>query len=283
MSLYCIGDVHGCYDELKQLLKMVDFKPKNDELLFTGDIIGRGPKPLQVVRFIRDLGDKAHVVLGNHDINFISIAKGLNKAKKRDRLDDLLTSPNLKDITDWFIKQPLMYMHPTAPVCMVHAGLAPQWDIPTAKKCAEEMESVLQDKDLCNTFLAHMFCDEPNNWSDTLSGIPKWRYITNVFTRIRFCHNDFSLDFNNKSTPFNALSEGLQPWFSLREKQFDIYNRYTIVFGHWAALCGQCSYPHAKALDTGCVWGGRLTMWCVDTDTIYSVPSQSKLVPNMKL
>lgn len=283
MSLYCIGDVHGCYDELKQLLKLVDFDPKEDELIFTGDIIGRGPKPLQVVKFIRNLGERAHFVLGNHDLNFVAVARGFNKAKKRDQLDSLLQAPNLNEITDWFCQQPLMYMHPTAPVCVVHAGLDPQWDISLARKCAEEMEAILQDRVMCDTFLAHMYSDEPNFWSNDLTGIPRWRYITNVFTRIRFCHNDLSLDFCNKNTPAVAINDGLQPWFDLRKKPFDINNRYTIVFGHWAALSGQCNYPHAKALDTGCIWGGRLTMWCVETDTIYSVPSLSKLSPGSKL
>lgn len=277
MAIYCIGDVHGCYNELKQLLKLAEFDSKHDELLFTGDIIGRGPKPLQVIQFIRDLGPRAHVVLGNHDLNFIAIARGLNKAKKRDMLDSVLSSSNLSEIVDWFCKQPLMYMHPTASICLVHAGLAPQWDIETALKCAKEVEEVISNPAMLDTYLAHMYSDQPNIWSTDLSGIPRWRFITNVFTRIRFCHPDQSLDFLNKNTPESAKNENLYPWFDMRyNKPFDKNNRYTVVFGHWAALSGKCTYPHVKALDTGCVWGGSLTMWCYDTDTLYSVKSQFK-------
>lgn len=273
MALYCIGDVHGCYAELKKLLKLIDFNAKKDELLFTGDLVGRGPNPLEVVKLVISLGDRAHVVLGNHDLNFISIALGLKKAKKRDSLDSLLANKELDNILNWFLNQPLMYIHPQAPICLVHAGISPQWDIPLAYKCAQEVEAVLKNREEAINFLKNMYSDKPNLWSEELTGLDRWRYITNAFTRIRFCYPDLSLEFNQKSTPSDGLKECLYPWFELRTTPFDSHNRATIVFGHWAALSGECSCPYAKNLDTGCVWGKTLTSWCFDTDSIYSVPS----------
>jgi bis(5'-nucleosyl)-tetraphosphatase (symmetrical) len=277
MALYCIGDVHGCYSELKKLLKLVNFKPKKDELLFTGDLIGRGPNSLEVINFIMDLEDCAHVVLGNHDLNFLCIALGFKKAKKKDCLDSLLKANNLDNIVNWYLKQPLMYLHPTAPICLVHAGISPQWNLKQAFELAHEVESVLQNPKKSHLFLKELFGDKPNLWSDNLKGNNRLRYITNVFTRIRFCHSDLSLDFEQKSTPAEGAIEGLYPWYELRNKPFELNNRYTLIFGHWAALGGECSHPYAKNLDTGCVWGQRLTMWCFDTDTIYSVPSSNKI------
>ncbi len=280
MSIYCIGDIHACYDEFRELLKLMEFNPANDELLLTGDIIGRGPKPLETVRYLMKLGDKAHFVLGNHDLNFLAVAKGFNKAKKRDMLDSLLKASDLKEIVSWFSKAPLMYIRKDVPLCLVHAGISPQWDLKKAISLAQEVEEIFKDTLTFDTFLRHMYSDEPNIWSEDLSGIPRWRFITNVFTRIRFCHTDLSLDFENKSTPENASNSGLYPWFDLRKTPLDKGNRYTIVFGHWAALSGKCIYSHAKALDTGCVWGKRLTGWCFDTDTMYSVKSNSGISMN---
>ena len=278
MSIYCIGDVHGCYDELQELLKLVSFDPKKDELIFTGDILGRGPKPLQVIQFIRQLGNKAHCVLGNHDLNFLAICRKLNKAKKRDQLEQLLKSEKLDEIINWFFSLPLMYSHPTENLCVVHAGIAPQWSINDAQKYAKEVEHLLRDHQTQDFFLMHMYSNEPPKWDDSLTGIPRWRFITNVFTRIRFCDKNYNLDFLNKSSPEEAKKDNLYPWYEMRPNvKFDEDEKFTLVFGHWASLGGKCTHPNARALDTGCIWGNKLTMWCYDTKKFYSVKSKIKI------
>lgn len=278
MAVYCIGDVHACHDELRALLEVMDFNPENDELIFTGDLIGRGPQPLQTLRFIKNLGERAHTVLGNHDLNLLAVIYGHNQPRKKDNLDEILKSKELNKITDWLRTKPLLYLHPQHPICTVHAGISPQWNIADAIRCADEMNAVIRDDSVFDSFLAGMYSDEPDSWSEDLTGIDRWRYITNVFTRIRLCRSDRTLDLKNKNSPEEARDEGLLPWFDmLGHNALTSDRNYTLVFGHWAALTGKCLHPKIKSLDTGCVWGNRLTRWCYDTDTLYSVPS---LLPN---
>lgn len=271
MAVYCIGDIHGCYDEFRHLLEEMAFNPACDELLLTGDIIGRGPKPLDTVRFIRDLGDRATFVLGNHDMNFLAIAYGFKEPKRKDLLQDLLSSPDLEDIAEWFSRAPLVFRHPRVPVCLVHAGIIPEWSIEDALAMSREAEETLRQPVTRSRFLQRMFADTPDRWDPELAGTDRIRFFVNVFTRIRLCRPDGSLDFKNKNSPEEAAQEGLRPWFELRKPASA--DAVSLVFGHWAALAGKCYIPGIKALDTGCVWGGRLTGWRCDTDTFYSVPS----------
>ncbi len=277
MATYCIGDVHGCADELQELLKLIKFNKENDELIFTGDIIGRGPKTLEVVQFVRELGNKAHMVLGNHEINFLAIAHGAQKAKKRDLLDKIISSQKFNEIVAWFSEQPLLYKHPTKPIYVVHAGIMPEWDLTQAYNLSQEMHKIFTDTLTFKTFLAHMYSDQPDKWSEELTGIPRWRFLVNAFTRLRFCRADNSIDLENKSSPSEAVKQNLFSWFEKRTKPLD-NNNSILIFGHWAALMGQCNLPNIKALDTGCIWGGRLTAWCYETNTFYSVPSKQNLL-----
>jgi bis(5'-nucleosyl)-tetraphosphatase (symmetrical) len=275
MSVYCIGDVHACLKELRELLNVMEFSPQDDELIFTGDIIGRGPEPLDTIHFIQDLGDRAHMVLGNHDLNLLAVVYGYHEPKKKDKLDSILTAPDLKEITNWFRKQPLLYINQEYSVCTVHAGITPQWNITTAVACAREMEQVIQDDLIFPQFLQRMYDDRPSLWSEDLKEFDRWRFITNVFTRIRLCYTDKSLNLSNKNSPEEAAGEGLVPWYTLLTPgALDGDKKYRLVFGHWAALTGKCNYPGIKSLDTGCVWGNKLTAWCCDTDIMYSVPSR---------
>ena len=271
MAVYCIGDIHGCYDEFRHLLREMAFNPAGDELLLTGDIIGRGPKPLDTVRFIRDLGDRATFVLGNHDLNFLAIAYGFKEPKRKDLLQDLLSSPDLEDIAEWFSSAPLVFRHPRIPVCLVHAGIIPEWDIDTALAMSREVEQTLRQPVSRSRFLQRMFADTPDRWDPGLAGIDRIRFMVNVFTRIRLCRPDGSLDFKNKNSPEEAAGEGLRPWFEFRRPA--PADSCVLVFGHWAGLAGKCHILGIKALDIGCVLGGRLTGWRCDTDAFYSVPS----------
>ncbi len=266
MATYFVGDVQGCNDELQQLLTLAQFDPRNDELWLTGDLVARGPKSLEVLRFVRELGDRATTVLGNHDLNLLAVAAGHAHPKKKDKTEYILTAPDCDELMNWLRTRPIMAEHPVLPVMMTHAGLSPQWDLATARHCAREIEMLLSS-DQGNWLLGHMYGEEPSHWDHRLTGLPRWRYIINSFTRMRFCRTDGSLEFKCKEAPEDKPAQ-LAPWFEVRQAATDEPH---LVFGHWAALMGKCPLPTIKALDTGCVWGNQLTLWRWEDNAMFSL------------
>lgn len=266
MATYFVGDVQGCYDELKQLLEIAAFNPQQDELWLTGDLVARGPKSLETLRFVYSLGDRATTVLGNHDLNLLAVATGAFPAKKKDKTENILVAPDRYELISWLRTRPIMAEHPTLPIMMTHAGLSPEWDLKTARNCARELEALLAS-DQGSWLLRHMYGEDPSHWDKRLKGLPRWRYIINSFTRMRYCRPDGTLEFKCKSSP-SEHPTGLQPWFEVRKRDT---NEPHLVFGHWAALMGKCPLPSIKALDTGCVWGNQLTLWRWEDNAMYSL------------
>lgn len=250
MAIYAIGDIQGCYDELRQLLDKIDFNEHDDQLWFTGDLVNRGPKSLQTLRFVKGLGDAAITVLGNHDLHLLATAHKLRKHKK-DTLTQVLEAPDKDELLTWLRHLPLF--HHNDEFCLVHAGLPPQWDFKKTKKMARKAEKVLQGNEY-GAFFDKMYGDKPNIWSSELKGINKIRFIINCFTRIRFCDRFGRLDFANNGKVGSQPSH-LMPWFTVPErKSMDM----RIIFGHWSAL-GYYQNNNCYAIDTGCLWGGELT------------------------
>lgn len=266
MALYCVGDIQGCYDELRRLLDMAAFDPAQDELWLTGDLVARGPKSLDVLRFVQGLGAQATTVLGNHDLHLLATAAGYAKPKKKDKVEAVLNAPDAGQLLDWLRHQPLLAEHPRVALAMCHAGLSPQWDMETARRCAREVEALLRS-DQGNWLLCHMYANDPAHWDERLTGLPRWRYIINAFTRMRFCLPDGSLDFHSKVSP-QQPHPGLIPWF---EQRPSASHEPELVFGHWAALMGHCDRPRILALDTGCVWGNQLTLWRYDDRAMFAL------------
>ena len=143
MSIYAIGDLQGCLTPLQSLLDQINFDPTKDQLWFAGDLVNRGPQSLPTLQFIMQLGDRARVVLGNHDLHFLAVAAGYAKHSEDDHLDALLNDAHLSEYTDWIRKQALLHHDPDTGFTMIHAGLAPQWDLLQAQACAAELEQVL--------------------------------------------------------------------------------------------------------------------------------------------
>ena len=266
MATYFVGDVQGCHTELQQLLDLAQFDAQQDELWLTGDLVARGPQSLDVLRFVYSLGDRATTVLGNHDLNLLAVAAGHAHPKKKDKTENILTAPDRHELMSWLQNRPIMAEHPTLPVIMTHAGLSPQWDLATARHCAREVETLLRS-DQGAWLLGHMYGEEPSHWDPRLTGLPRWRYIINSFTRMRFCRNDGSLEFKCKESPADKPAQ-LAPWFEVRKADTDEPH---LVFGHWAALMGKCPLPKIKALDTGCVWGNQLTLWRWEDNAMFSL------------
>jgi len=256
MSTYLIGDVHGCLVELKALLAQVNFDPLQDCLWLTGDLVARGPDSLDVLRFVKGLGDSVRIVLGNHDLHLLAVFAGISFNKPKDKISPLLAAEDADELINWLRRQPVLQVDEELKIVMAHAGISPQWDIDTAKLCAREVEAVLSS-DSYPLFLDAMYGDMPNNWSPELSGLPRLRFSTNVLTRMRYCFPNGQLDMICKDSPENA-PRPLKPWFDLPSQ---IVNAgYSIIFGHWASLEGKGTPEAIYGLDTGCCWGGDLTM-----------------------
>jgi bis(5'-nucleosyl)-tetraphosphatase (symmetrical) len=254
MSIYAIGDVQGCYDQLQRLLELIDFDPAKDRLWFAGDLVNRGPNSLEVLRFVKGLGNRAVAVLGNHDLHLLAIAHGVEKHQdKNHSLDPILNAPDRDELIDWLQHRPLMFQHKKRDFNLVHAGLPPQWDISTALKLASEVEHVLQEDDAYH-FFQHMYGNHPDRWDPFLQGMERLRFITNCFTRLRYCDAKGALMLKDKGAP-GSQQPGSIPWFELpnRASQHD-----RILFGHWSTL-GYHNSNNVWALDSGCLWGGQLT------------------------
>ncbi|MDS4019161.1 MAG: symmetrical bis(5'-nucleosyl)-tetraphosphatase [Candidatus Competibacter sp.] len=269
MAVYAIGDVQGCHDPLRRLLDLLRFDPTVDTLWLVGDLVNRGPHSVEVLRLVRELGDRAVAVLGNHDLTLLAVAAGQVKPKRKDTFHTILDAPDRAELLDWLRRRPLLHHDPTLGFTMVHAGLPPQWDLALAHRCAAEVEATLRGP-RCEQFLERMFGGEPRRWRDDLVGYDRLRFTVNALTRMRFCTADGTLSFSEKGPP-GSQEPGLLPWFSVpRRRNADLH----IVFGHWAAL-GYYRAPGIYALDSGCVWGNRLTAIRLDEPggPVRSVPA----------
>ena len=273
MSAYAIGDIQGCYYELQKLLNEINFDEKNDQLWFVGDLINRGPKSLQTIRFVKSLGDKAKVVLGNHDLHLLAVSKNIRPLSKKDTMKEILTADDIHELINWIKSRPLLITDNNLGFTMVHAGLAPQWTLENAKNLARECELILQSEKI-NDFLTLMYGDKPNIWSESLEGCDKQRFIINCLTRIRFCNSDGKLNLDTKVAP-GMQKKSLIPWYALpNRKTLD----EKIIFGHWSTiyLGNEKNFKkyNVYPIDTGCLWGGQLTAMRLEDEKIFSVPSE---------
>jgi bis(5'-nucleosyl)-tetraphosphatase (symmetrical) len=259
MAVYAIGDIQGCFDELQSLLELIHFSPQQDHLWFAGDLVNRGPKSLETLRFIKGLGKHAVSVLGNHDLHLIAAAHGHPIKSDDHTLDAILNAPDRDELIDWLRQQPLLHHDAALGYTMIHAGLPPQWDLKLARQCAQEVETMLRSNNIAN-FIEHMYGNKPRRWSDELSGWKRLRFTVNCLTRLRFCDDEGRLEFKYKGTPGSQPAEFL-PWFEIPERNSKDLN---IVFGHWSTL-GKRDDPGVFPLDTACLWGGELTALRLDT------------------
>ncbi|NOZ11132.1 MAG: symmetrical bis(5'-nucleosyl)-tetraphosphatase [Gammaproteobacteria bacterium] len=259
MTVYAVGDVQGDYAALLTLFDRIDFDASRDQVWFTGDLVNRGPASLEVLRFVRDLGDSAVTVLGNHDLHLLAIAHGVRSLKSRDTVKDVLDAPDRDVLLTWLRQRPLMVHDLETGYAMVHAGLLPQWQITEAMELAAEVGVLLKGPDY-PVLLANMYGDSPDCWDPQLEGWDRLRVIINTFTRLRFCDPDGRL-FLQYNGPPGSQPDGLLPWFKLRRGSPGPHSTdTTIVFGHWSALGLHCE-DGVLGLDSGCIWGGHLTAY----------------------
>ncbi len=260
MPRYAIGDIQGCGDELKALLKRCNYSADRDEIWFVGDLVNRGPQSLETLRFVRALGANATVVLGNHDLHLLALAfASRRKVKEGDTLDEVLAAPDRDQLLEWLLGRPLAVYDEPRGDFLVHAGLVPEWTPRVAAKLAREVEAVLRDD--ARTLFDAMYGNKPDKWSDSLRGMERLRFVINAFTRMRYCRRDGTVDLKMKGAPGQQPADFL-PWFDVPERAS---REVRVICGHWSTL-GFRKRRDLLALDTGCVWGGALTAVNLDVE-----------------
>jgi bis(5'-nucleosyl)-tetraphosphatase (symmetrical) len=275
MATWAIGDLHGCLDEYQRLLEAIGFDPVHDRLWFVGDLVNRGPDSLACLRAVRELGDRAVCVPGNHDLHLLARAAGERPRKQKDRFDDVLAAPDRAELLDWLRFRPLLHHDAGLGFTLVHAGLHPHWDLATARKLAREVEAELRRDDYERLF-DYMYGDEPAQWSPALRGEQRIRFAINVFTRLRYCTPAGRLDLDPSGPP-GSQPAGLLPWYDVPGRaNADL----RIVFGHWSQL-GFARSNGAWCIDAGCLWGGHLTALRLDDEAheVVQVPCEMRMTP----
>lgn len=251
-DVWVIGDVQGCTAPLRALLDHPELSAPDTELWFAGDLVNRGPDSLGALRLIKSLGTRARAILGNHDLHLLAVAAGVRKRGKSDTLDDILNAPDAAELLDWVRALPLLIRGQGH--IMVHAGILPVWTLEQAQALAGEIQSALRGPDWRNA-MNDLYGEEPLIWDDALQGAARMRVIVNALTRMRVCHSeDGRMEFHYKGELADAPA-GLVPWFELPARRD---RNIPVVFGHWSAL-GLNIGADTICLDTGCVWGRRLT------------------------
>lgn len=268
MSTYAVGDIQGCLAPLKALLADVRFDPKKDHLWCAGDLVNRGPDSLDTLRFLQSLGTSVTCVLGNHDLHLLALAYATKPRRIDASLTALLNAPDKDQLLNWLCQWPLFYHDSELDFSMVHAGIPPQWSTAQCIEYSREVEQHIQSSSAQRTlFLDNLYGDFPTQWNNKLQGFDRLRLIVNYFTRMRFCDANGTLELQTKNSPQDAPS-GFSPWFSFKRNNM----KSGLIFGHWAALEGRTKkHQYDKndtqlfALDTGCVWGGHLTLLNLET------------------
>lgn len=271
MNTYAIGDLQGCHTPLLRLLDAIRFDPGQDRLWFVGDLVNRGPDSLDVLRFVKGLGASAVSVLGNHDLHLLAVAEGLGRPHRGDTLDAVLAAPDRDELLHWLRHRPLAWRD--GEFLLVHAGVLPQWSVSDVLRLAAEAEAALSAADY-RLFLARMYGNEPRAWDESLTGIERLRVIVNALTRLRYCSALGEMEFHHKGAP-GTQAPGWLPWFDVPHRKS---RDATVIIGHWSTL-GLVHRQDLIALDTGCLWGGKLTAVRLADRQVFQVPCPQARAP----
>ena len=268
---YVIGDVQGCFEALKALLKTIQFDPDQDFIWFAGDLVARGENSLGALRFIKKLVERnaAATVLGNHDLTLLAAARGIKAIKDKDNIRDVIDAIDSDDLIDWLRKQPLC-VFPNATTVLTHAGIPTNWTAEQTAALAAEVEAVIaaDDFDVVDAFLKEMYGKEPTLWSDELTGHARLRCIVNYLTRMRLTDSAGRLEFSFKDSLNDPMPEGFKPWFEFASQAAQTHK---VVFGHWAALQGKTISDSIQNVDGGCVWGHQLMAYRLEDEALFAV------------
>jgi len=260
--VWAIGDIQGCYVSLKRLLKKINFDPEIDTLWIAGDLVNRGEQSLEVLEYLYSIRESIVVVLGNHDISLIAAYYQIKKSNPS--IDPILKSDNSDILIDWLRKQKFLHVDYRLGYCMTHAGISPEFDLGMAIEYAKRAERELQG-DHVSSWLKKILKSSTERFDRNASSMDIDRYIVSSFTRMRYCHKNHKLDFEQKGSPSDMLKDkGLIPWFECPQRR---EVELKIIFGHWSTLGLHCD-NNVLALDTGCLWGRELTAARIDSKKV---------------
>ena len=268
---YVIGDVQGCFEALKALLKEIQFDAEQDFIWFAGDLVARGENSIAALRFIKKLAEQgaAATVLGNHDLTLLAYARGIKPVKEKDNVRDVIDAIDSDDLIDWLRKQP-MCLFPNEQTILTHAGIPNIWSAEKTAQLAQEVEAIIahDDFEVLDDFLKEMFGKEPALWSDQLQGHERIRCIVNYLTRMRLTDAEGRLEYSFKDALDDPMPQGFKPWFEFESQAAQTHQ---ILFGHWAALNGKTISNKIQNVDGGCVWGNQLMAFRLEDQQMFAV------------
>lgn len=266
MSIYAVGDIQGCHDAFARLLEHINFDPARDRLWLCGDLVNRGGHSLETLRLLHSIRKSVQVTLGNHDLHLLATDHQHPDSPCRNReFNRILEAPDRTRLIEWLARQPLARWHGDQQVLQVHAGVIPQWNAEQTIQRSREVTALLRS-DKRGQFLERMYGYQPAKWKEQRKGWSRVRLISNILTRIRFCRANGRLALKLTGKP-GTQAPGYQPWFKYRHRQT---REVTMIFGHWAAL-GLRVRKRYIALDSGCVWGGKLTAVRMEDRKVFQV------------
>ncbi len=277
MATYAIGDLQGCYDELQDLLNEINFDARNDRLWFCGDIVNRGPKSLECLQFVMDDDNNAQTVLGNHDLHLLALSHHVRTPHRKDTLDSILRHEQAGSYLNWIRHQHLLLSDADTGFTLVHAGLLPEWSLSQATDLANEAECCLRGRQYVQ-FIQEMYGNEPDHWDDNLTGNGRLRCIINAMTRLRYLLDNNRINFGEKGAP-GKQEKDLLPWYQVANRQS---SGHKIAFGHWSTIYlgneQNFTSHNVYPLDTGCLWGGKLSALRLEDEHWFHVPSRQSPV-----
>lgn len=264
MATYAIGDIQGCFDALCRLLEKINYDESTDRLWFAGDLVNRGPKSLETLRFVKGLGDKAVAVLGNHDVHLLALHYGVRKRKEKDNtLVETLDADDQSELIAWLQARPVVHIENKT--IMAHAGVHPHWTMDTLQAIKQELESAIAGIKSKHS-LSNFYADTSGTWNEAKDSTYRLPYALNVLTRMRYCDANAAPEYKCSEPPGNQ-PQHLLPWFEIESQNLQ---DHTIIFGHWAAL-GYHHHNNVYALDSGCVWGNALTALRLEDKKVFSI------------
>ncbi|XP_052801411.1 serine/threonine-protein phosphatase 1-like isoform X1 [Mya arenaria] len=125
-SVFVIGDIHGCLEELCELMKAAEEFENNILFVSVGDLVNRGPDSVGVVRKLRNMGDRVLAIRGNHDESSIREARHFRDDPNYELSEKYAWIKNLTEADFRYLNSlPYTISLPTLNSVIVHGGLLP--------------------------------------------------------------------------------------------------------------------------------------------------------------